>query len=280
MALFLTTRGISSQLEEILIGSESFLYILTPYLRFSNTLYERLIEVSKRGIEITIVCKDRQNLLPQDERMLLDLHCNILFKRDIHAKCYINEHVAMVASMNLYNYSEANNREMGVLLSKKEDKDAYGKCLRETNSIIGSSEQFRMINNVVKIDETEPERTYEVFQSSWLSHLKNKYPENYFLLEDRVISSANFPFDGFDFSTHYGFATLSFPYNKKLIDMRSTRRNYLETLFDNYRLYWPSGDRICLYHAKEFECENLNKEIEYCNTGLEKLINVVSTLLQ
>lgn len=90
MALFLTTRGISSQLEVLFIGAESYFFVITPYLQFSKTLYERLSETTKRGIATSIVCKDRENLTAQSEKLLLDLECNIYFKKDLHAKCYLN----------------------------------------------------------------------------------------------------------------------------------------------------------------------------------------------
>ena len=36
------------------------------------------------------------------------------FLQDLHAKCYMNEEEALVTSMNLYEYSQVNNYEMGI----------------------------------------------------------------------------------------------------------------------------------------------------------------------
>ena len=41
------------------------------------------------------------------------------FRRNLHAKCYLNENEALLTSMNLYEFSEKNNDEMGVLVSEE-----------------------------------------------------------------------------------------------------------------------------------------------------------------
>ena len=66
----------------------------------------------------------------------MELNCNVFFKKNLHAKCYANENSAIVTSLNLYNYSEMNNREFGVLLSKVNDSIAYRKCIKEIQSIV------------------------------------------------------------------------------------------------------------------------------------------------
>lgn len=37
---------------------------------------------------------------------------------NVHAKCYLNDSSMIVCSMNLYEYSEKNNREMGFCLNQ------------------------------------------------------------------------------------------------------------------------------------------------------------------
>lgn len=46
----------------------------------------------------------------------------------------------VITSMNMYEFSEKNNREMGVFITKNEDPDIYNKAVKETASIIQSSE--------------------------------------------------------------------------------------------------------------------------------------------
>ena len=42
----------------------------------------------------------------------------------------------VITSLNLYDFSESNNREMGVLLSRMDDKEAYELAVREANMIV------------------------------------------------------------------------------------------------------------------------------------------------
>jgi hypothetical protein len=56
-------------------------------------------------------------------------------KSNLHAKCYLNEDRAIICSMNLYDYSQQNNIEMGILITKEQDKDAYNELIEEINNI-------------------------------------------------------------------------------------------------------------------------------------------------
>ncbi len=38
----------------------------------------------------------------------------IILSQNLHAKCYLNEKAAIITSMNLYDFSQVNNNEMGV----------------------------------------------------------------------------------------------------------------------------------------------------------------------
>ena len=46
--------------------------------------------------------------------------------------------------MNMYEFSEKNNREMGVLIDRNVDKDLFDKAVNETLSIIQSAEQIAL----------------------------------------------------------------------------------------------------------------------------------------
>jgi hypothetical protein len=59
----------------------------------------------------------------------------IWYYPELHAKCYYNEDKMIITSMNLFKYSQANNREMGILLEREKYPDVFSKAVRETNSI-------------------------------------------------------------------------------------------------------------------------------------------------
>jgi len=116
MAEFLNSSELREWIPRLINETERELVIIVPFIKTSRLLYESLENANKRGVETTIVY--RENTLPFEERkklMALD-NLNLLYHPNVHAKCYLNEKYLIVTSMNLYEYSEKNNREMGVLL--------------------------------------------------------------------------------------------------------------------------------------------------------------------
>jgi hypothetical protein len=97
-----------------------------------------LKEADKRGIEISLVY--RENKLTNVERQKLTglVNLNLLCHPEIHAKCYFNEADMIITSMNLYEYSEKYNREMGILLTNSllEDSREYNAALSEVRDIV------------------------------------------------------------------------------------------------------------------------------------------------
>ena len=116
MAKFLNSNELQSWIPRVIDEAEKELVIIVPFVKTSKSLYQSLYDANERGVETTIVY--RENKLPQEERKkLLTLdNLNLLHHPNVHAKCYLNEYFLIVTSMNMYEYSEKNNREMGVLL--------------------------------------------------------------------------------------------------------------------------------------------------------------------
>jgi predicted ATPase len=65
----------------------------------------------------------------------------LLFCDNLHAKCYLNEKEAIITSMNLYDYSQQNNREMGIYVAKGEDLQLYKDICAEVESLIRISKK-------------------------------------------------------------------------------------------------------------------------------------------
>lgn len=138
MIQFLTTTGISYNLEAILKDAENEVFLVTPYLKISQNFYERLVDSNNKNIEITIIY-GKAELSPEQKALLFGLeNLNLVFHKNLHAKCYFNEEKALVASMNLYEYSEKNNREMGFLIDHFEE-DLFEDIMKEVSSIFSSS---------------------------------------------------------------------------------------------------------------------------------------------
>lgn len=141
MAQFLTTSGTSYHIEQIIIKAQKNIILLSPYLFLSRTLLERLQDADRRGVKIAIVYS--QNKLRQAEIEVLKefSSLDIFYSPNLHAKCYFNTKDMIITSMNMYEFSEKNNREMGILISRQEDKELYADTLREVKSIIAAAQR-------------------------------------------------------------------------------------------------------------------------------------------
>ncbi len=139
MAEFLTTHGTAFQIENVIAGAKKQLTLVSPFLKLSKTLAERLQDAARRGVKITIVFGKEE--LEREQSLLLTglAGARLYFLPNLHAKCYFNEDRMVITSMNMYEFSEKHNREMGVLLEAGES--AYADALREVDSIIAASEE-------------------------------------------------------------------------------------------------------------------------------------------
>ena len=120
MPEFLTTRGTTYQLEQLIQNAERRLTLISPYLQFSHNVVARLKAAESRGVDIHLVY--RTDKLSIEERAKLSgLKKICLYTlNNLHAKCYANERHVLISSMNLYDYSETHNWEMGVLLGEQD----------------------------------------------------------------------------------------------------------------------------------------------------------------
>jgi phosphatidylserine/phosphatidylglycerophosphate/cardiolipin synthase-like enzyme len=140
MAEFLTTSGTSFYIEKIILESSRKLVLVSPYLKLSKILYERLKDSSIRGTRITIIY-GKDELKPNEYNSLAELkNVSLYYFDNLHAKCYFNESMMVITSMNMYEFSEKTNREMGVLIDCVKDKELFEKAKMETESIIQSAD--------------------------------------------------------------------------------------------------------------------------------------------
>lgn len=171
MAEFLTTNGTSYHIENIIIEAKAKLVLVSPYLQISKTFYERLKDASSKNVLIKIIY-GKDELKPNERNSLADLkNVELFFFENLHAKCYFNESKMVITSMNMYEFSEKNNREMGVLIDRVFDKELFEKAVNETLSIIQSSEQIalrktdRSLNhNIKKQEENKPQKFKKVLR--------------------------------------------------------------------------------------------------------------------
>ncbi|WP_051199981.1 phospholipase D-like domain-containing protein [Flavobacterium subsaxonicum] len=146
MADFLTTNGTSHHIEDIIIDATSELVLVSPYLQLSKTFFERLKDASNRKVLIKIIY-GKDDLRPNEKALIGELKgVELYYFENLHAKCFYNENTMVITSMNMYQFSEKTNREMGILIDALNDKNIYTKATAEVRSIMQSAER-KVFNN-------------------------------------------------------------------------------------------------------------------------------------
>ena len=58
------------------------------------------------------------------------------FCKNLQSRCYINENEAIITTTVLFNFSQQNNADMGLYISKEKDKNLYASTLEEVQELI------------------------------------------------------------------------------------------------------------------------------------------------
>jgi hypothetical protein len=154
MVKFLKTTGITNEIEQLITNSKQQLYLITPYLQISPILKPLIRDLVLKipTISIMVVCRS-DKINAEDMEFFQGLKIvKILALDNLHAKCYINEETAVISSMNLYQYSEGNNYEMGIKIDKKDDEKIFNQIFDYISIIMRESKKYE----IKKIDDETP----------------------------------------------------------------------------------------------------------------------------
>lgn len=146
MAKFINTRKAVSEIEDLIRNAGERLILISPYLKLSKDFKELLTYRNSKD-KITNVIFGKQELNPDEMKFLQGLRFVILkYNEDLHAKCYVNDDKMVITSLNLYEFSMANNKEMGVLIDKNDPADSqlFDDAFKEVDYINQTSQQFEL----------------------------------------------------------------------------------------------------------------------------------------
>jgi hypothetical protein len=179
MAKFLNTTGVSYHLEQLIKNSNERLVLISPYLKLNERIKELLEEKDRLKKDIRLIY-GKSDLLPEENNWLNTKNfIKTSFCKNLHAKCYLNEKEAILTSMNLYDFSQVNNNEMGIHILKSDDLDLYSEIYEETNRLILIS-----IEGKVFFEHASPKEGQAKVASSQIgkSFGKGKIPSNGFCI--------------------------------------------------------------------------------------------------
>lgn len=155
MAKFLNTTGVSYHLEELIKSTTDRLVLISPYLQFHDRIKEHLgnLNIQKKDIRIIY----RESKLRPDENNWLSQQIGVRTSicGNLHAKCYLNESEAIITSMNLYEFSQMNNNEMGIHVTKANDEALYNSIFAEVQRLLTISKEIRVTVQEVNPREIE-----------------------------------------------------------------------------------------------------------------------------
>lgn len=159
MAKFLNTSGTTYHLEELIKNASDRLIIISPYLKLNERIKELLEDRNRLKIDIRIVY-GKNDLQPEEINWLKNLtFIRTSFCKNLHAKCYLNESECIITSLNLYEFSQVNNNEMGVLIYRNDDAKLYADTYDEAQRIIRISDEVRM--SLEKVTDTDNKGAFD-----------------------------------------------------------------------------------------------------------------------
>jgi len=272
MAKFLTTNGNSYYIEQIIVNAQNSITLVTPYLNLGQILVDRLNDADKKGIRITLVY-GKDELKVKEKKILYSLNnVEIFFCKDLHAKCYHNEEMMIVSSMNLYEFSEKNNREMGILIEKKVDEEIFSDVLKEIDSIKNASrkekeysfnelkhqenknkEEIVFVEKVVDSNDFVLDPKYNKPRNFHLKSLKllleSKFPSTQIKLDNELVIE-DFPKKGIKVMVDSGI-NFVFENRGNYLILKNKKQQEFQNLFPNIRFYW-NFRTLNIYMEKDF----------------------------
>lgn len=137
-----TAAAMSWYLEKMFEEAKKVIIIVSPYIKMNTRIYHILKEKRESGVEIRIIY--REDFLHQE------IATQLFKRKNLHAKCFLTENDILLGSMNLYDYSQVNNDEMAIYLTKNENEALYSSIENEVGKLCKS------FSDSVPADEKRP----------------------------------------------------------------------------------------------------------------------------
>jgi hypothetical protein len=132
MATFKDGAGVQSALTDIIKTSEKELFLISPYLKIPVQIKNYINSIDNNNIPITVIYRSDFKLNDDDLAFFSGLtNLKLYFCENLHTKCYLNEKEGLITSLNLHEYSQTHNWEMGIRFSSQNDRDIYSDVKKE-----------------------------------------------------------------------------------------------------------------------------------------------------
>ena len=177
MAKFVKGNGLNAEIESIFDDAEVQLTIISPFIKLHKRFKDSLkSKINNPKLEVQLVFgkneSNKSKSLSSEDFEFFKQFANvrIYYEPRLHAKYYANQTAAVLSSMNLYEYSQNNNIEFGIVTHREMGLD------RLKEKVMGvelDNDAWQYFNSVVEGSEllyfNEP-----VYESNMLG-LSKKY---------------------------------------------------------------------------------------------------------
>jgi PLD-like domain len=283
MPIFLNTPLLNEWIPRLIKESIRELVIVVPYIKTSEYLFQELKNANSRGVETTIIYRENKLTATEKQKFESIDNVNLMHHPNVHCKCYYNEKYLIITSMNLYEYSQINNREMGILLTKEKDGiDIFEDAITEIRQIINGSNIEKQSRETIEegfemdIIKTKVEKLEETCIEINKVFIHKKFSPTPLFTSYRIVCE-NY-FDKIDVILD-GRAEFILNYPLERIEEihKKVEKQINEYYFDGYKFYWnhyKSG--IYLYsnskHPSATKIINEKDNYKHIKLGIDNVI--------
>jgi hypothetical protein len=313
MSHFLNREKFNFWIPELITKADEEVILIVPYIKTSEMVFSALKKANKDNKRIVIIYREDKLDSIEKEKLLALENVDLLHHPNIHCKCYYNGDILILGSMNLYEYSEKNNREMGVIFSALDEGETEEKYkvdyfeLDVFSSIAEPLEEIRQIINGSTLEKKskvtiENGFSLNTIQTEFQKTLKdceflNKYFGNKVFepimqeetgvehLEFYDIVCTNF-YDNIDlyFEEKRVALVLNISLKEKEKIFQLWKNEYDEYRFKGFKHYWDSHTKpIYIYKDRKYNfwndnIENDKKILGAIQKGLKKVFEYYQKL--
>lgn len=132
LVTFVDDVKITDEIQGIVERAQHRLILVCPFHDHWNGLQSRIMQASKRGVEV-IICFNPQRLGQREQQDPARFYEEVLGIpiEGLHAKIYANESEVLITSMNLQDRPALNSREAGLLVRDPDIKSDIDKYINE-----------------------------------------------------------------------------------------------------------------------------------------------------
>ncbi|MCL2550050.1 MAG: phospholipase D-like domain-containing protein [Methanimicrococcus sp.] len=164
----LDTTNCSAALTNLIKNAKEEIILISPYLQLSPNLLNSLQDANlNRDVSILLIYRpNKGEKFNEQKDKLAKINVTLIPLENLHAKCYLNESMAVITSMNLYQHSQENNTELGIVVQKDDDPKVYKAIRKEALRICRIAQLTQSCSESKSISPITKESTRSSFSKS------------------------------------------------------------------------------------------------------------------